>query len=194
MRCPIKKPTDWIDLTKEAGSLGREDCQAQWQGAIAEYLNNVLLLDVGAGLCESKTRMAIRNIKVTTQDTYPESPADIKYPVEQIPDNSYDAVTCFDVLEHVEDQLGFLKALKRVSRRWVALSTPNYLVSHNSHRFHVRELCPDEIIPLGIEAGLEFHLGWCQLPGRGVFMVRTREEFEGYQDTHGFCVLFSKNE
>ena len=191
-RCPIKKPGDWIDLTVEGGDVGREDCQGQWQSAVSGYLNNCTLLDVGAGLCQSVPRLAVRGIHVTTQDPFPGSPADLNMPVEELVGRCrFDAVTAFDVLEHVEDQLGFLKTLGKLSCRWVAISTPNYLLSHNSHRFHVRELCPDEIVPLGLEARLVAEMAWAQLPGRGVFPVNP-SELAGVQDTHGFCVLFRK--
>ena len=190
-RCPKKKPGDWIDLAVVDGTVGREDCQAQWQLAVANYLNNCTLLDVGAGLCESKARMSIRNITVTTQEPSPGSPADIDSPLTAF-EGEWDAVTSFDVLEHVDDPVAFLKQLSAKSRRWVAVSTPNYLLSHNSHRFHVREYCPDEIVPMGAEAGLTFEMGWAQLPGRGVFSVGSAEELAGVQDTHGFCVLFRR--
>lgn len=187
-RCPKKATGDWLDLATEPGELGREDCQAQWQLAVAGYLNNCSLLDVGAGLCESKARMSIRGIRVTTQEPSPDSPADISSPLHAV-EGQWDAVTAFDVLEHVDDPVAFLGQMKRLSRRWVAVSTPNYLLSHNSHRFHVREYCPDEILPLGREVGLSFEAGWCQLPGRGVFQVNATE-LEASSSTHGFCVLF----
>lgn len=190
-RCPKKQPGEWVDLAVVDGTVGREDCQAQWQLAVAGYLNNCTLLDVGAGLCESKQRMAIRNINVTTQEPAPGSLADITAPLSAF-DGLWDAVTSFDVLEHVDEPVDFLKHLSRLSRRWVAVSTPNYLLSHNLHRFHVREYCPDEIVTMGLEAGLSFEMGWCQLPGRGVFPVGSAEEIAGVQDTHGFCVLFNK--
>lgn len=189
-RCPKKQPGDWIDLAVVDGKVGREDCQAQWQNAVAGYLNNCTLLDVGAGLCESKARMSVRGIKVTTQEPFPGSPADINAPLSAFT-GQWDAVTSFDVLEHVDDPVEFLQQLASFSRRWVAVSTPNYLLSHNSHRFHVREYCPDEIVPLGREAGLVAEMAWAQLPGRGVFPVNP-SELAGVQDTHGFCVLFHK--
>lgn len=189
-RCPKKQPGDWIDLAVVDGKVGREDCQAQWQNAVAGYLNNCTLLDVGAGLCESKARMSVRGIKVTTQEPFPGSPADIDSPLTAFT-GQWDAVTSFDVLEHVDDPVEFLQQLASFSRRWVAVSTPNYLLSHNSHRYHVREYCPDEIVPMGAEAGLTAEMAWAQLPGRGVFPVNPAE-LEGVQDTHGFCVLFRK--
>lgn len=192
IRCPAKDPKDFVDVALSDGELGREDCQGQWQRAIAGYLNNCTLLDVGAGLCESKTRMAIRGISVTTQDIFPGSLADIRTPISEIPNLSYDAVTSFDVIEHVEDYLGFLKHQIRIARKWIAVSTPNYLVSKNTHRFHVQEFAPDELPAIGDHLGLTVLQAWAQLPGRGVFPV-TRSELEVCEDTHGYCILFGKS-
>ncbi len=59
---------------------------------------------------------------------------------------SFDSVIAFEVIEHISDDLGFLKELKRMVREdgIIAISTPNRLaVSGNSikpiDRFHVRE-------------------------------------------------------
>ena len=41
------------------------------------------------------------------------------------PANSFDVVTCVDVIEHVPDYAGLLAEMVRVSRRTVAVSTPN---------------------------------------------------------------------
>jgi ubiquinone/menaquinone biosynthesis C-methylase UbiE len=40
-------------------------------------------------------------------------------------DNSYDVITCVDVLEHVLDYDGFLDELLRVTRKGILISTPN---------------------------------------------------------------------
>ena len=190
-RCPIKP--EFTDVALASGSLGREDTQGQWQRAVAGYLNNCTLLDVGAGLGESKQRMAIRNISVTTQDIFPGAQVDLRAPLRDIIDTGerWDAVTAFDVIEHVRDQEEFVLQMRELARRWVVLSTPNYLLSHNTHIYHVREWCPDEVIPFAAELGLQFEIGWCQLPGRGVFPVEAAS-FPGVLDTHGFCALLRK--
>lgn len=40
-------------------------------------------------------------------------------------DNSFDVVICSEVLEHLDDPTAALKELKRVSKKYVALSVPN---------------------------------------------------------------------
>lgn len=61
-------------------------------------------------------------------------------------DNSFDSIVAFEVIEHTNDDLYFLKELKRVARddAFIALSTPNRLVSSGNrvkplNPFHVRE-------------------------------------------------------
>ena len=188
-KCPLKNPADFVDLEKSSGSIGREDCQSQWQTAIAQYLNNASVLDVGAGLCKSRERLSVRGLRVITQDAFPGSPADITCPIAEIPSKAFDYVVSFDVIEHVEDYEAFVGELARISKKGFAISTPNYLVSKNSHRFHRREFCPDELPALMDTIGMEVQAAWCQLPGRGVFQV-SREELEECSGTHGFLILF----
>ena len=190
-KCTKKNLADFVDLEKSSGSIGREDCQGQWQTAIAQYLNNCSILDVGAGLCRSLERFtsAGRGLRVITQDAFPGSPADITCPIAEIPSKSFDYVVSFDVIEHVEDYETFVGELARISKKGFAVSTPNYLVSKNTHRFHRREFCPDELPALMDTIGMEVQAAWCQLPGRGVFQV-SRKELEECSGTHGFLILF----
>lgn len=188
-RCPIKNPSDFVDVAESSESEGREDCQAQWQNAVASYINNASVLDVGAGLCQSLDRLCVRGLRVITQDIFPGSKADMTCPIDLVPHKSFDYCTSFDVIEHVPDYEGFFKQLARVSKRGFAISTPNYLVSKNLHRFHIREFCPDELPRLADELDVVVECAWCQLPGRGVFSV-SRHQLEQCNDTHGFCILF----
>jgi SAM-dependent methyltransferase len=70
-------------------------------------------------------------------------------------DNSFDSVIAFEVIEHIKDDLLFLRELKRVARpeAFIALSTPNKLISsgHSAKpldRFHVREYKASEFCQL----------------------------------------------
>lgn len=187
--CPKKNPSEFVDVEKSASEVGREDCQSQWQHAIAQYLNNASVLDVGAGLCKSLERLQTRGLRVITQDSFPRSPADITCPIAEIPSKSFDYVVCFDVIEHVEDYETFFGELARIAKKGFAVSTPNYLVSKNTHRFHWREFTPSELPALADELGFTTEAAWCQLPGKGVFKV-TREELEKETGTHGFLIFF----
>jgi ubiquinone/menaquinone biosynthesis C-methylase UbiE len=66
-------------------------------------------------------------------------------------DASFDTITSFEVIEHVEDDKDFLGEIVRVSapRALVAISTPNRLVASGGrnkplNKFHVREYTAEE--------------------------------------------------
>lgn len=187
-RCPAKE-VGFIDLAFEEGELGREDTQGQWHRTIAQALRPCTVLDVGAGLCESIPRFMEHGHRIMTQDLFPDSKADFKCMVQDMPGKCFDAVVCFDVIEHVENYTGFMFCLRHIAKRHVAISTPNYYVTQNTHRYHIREFCPDELPALGDELGLKLIRSWCQLPGRGVFET-TRSELEACVDTHGYLLIF----
>lgn len=80
---------------------------------------------------------------------------------ERLPfrDRSFDTIISFEVIEHLQDDLGFLEELKRLLRPGgtVALSTPNRLVSSGDREtplnpFHVREYRFSEFAALLREA------------------------------------------
>jgi len=67
------------------------------------------------------------------------------------PDNSFDVVTCIDVLEHVPDYRRFLKDLCRVAKRSVVISTPNRRPEYTKpdgtpkNPWHIREWSHEEL-------------------------------------------------
>lgn len=67
------------------------------------------------------------------------------------PDQSFDVVTCVDVLEHVERYDDFLEELLRVSRRGVFISTPNRRPEYTNpdgtpkNYWHLREWSFEEL-------------------------------------------------
>jgi len=62
--------------------------------------------------------------------------------IPQFSTNSYDVVIAIDVLEHVVDDIKFLKNLLRVSRKVVFISTPNFYSSIPPSPFHFRMYSP----------------------------------------------------
>jgi len=66
-------------------------------------------------------------------------------PIEQIQEKAYDVVTACDVIEHIEDDVGFFRELMRVAREYVFISTPNWEISHAENQYHVREYTPSEL-------------------------------------------------
>jgi len=67
---------------------------------------------------------------------------------------TFDVVTCFEVIEHIEDTNGFLAVIARALRPdgWLVLSTPNGLVDRlfdvvrgEHYEYHVNVLTPTEL-------------------------------------------------
>ncbi len=142
-------PGSWIDLALVGGEPGREDCQAGWQEWVGALIDGHTILDVGCGLGLSRERLARsgRN-QVTLQDPAPVECADTHKTVARFRAGSFDAVTAFDVIEHVRADRKFLAHLRRIARHWVILTTPNWNVSRCANPCHVREYTPAEFLAL----------------------------------------------
>jgi 2-polyprenyl-3-methyl-5-hydroxy-6-metoxy-1,4-benzoquinol methylase len=68
---------------------------------------------------------------------------------------SFASIVCFEVIEHIEDDVAFLRDLRRLARPQasIAISTPNKLIASGDrdkplNPFHVREYVADEFIRL----------------------------------------------
>ncbi len=68
-------------------------------------------------------------------------------PFKELRDNSYDTIVSFQVIEHIEDDVLFLKEIHRVLRPGgVALiTTPNRRMSLSRNPWHIREYLPDQL-------------------------------------------------
>jgi len=68
-------------------------------------------------------------------------------PIPKTPDNSFDCVVTFQVIEHIEPDLDFLREIHRVLRPGgvLMLTTPNRLMSLSRNPWHVREYKPAEM-------------------------------------------------
>ena len=69
-------------------------------------------------------------------------------PVNEIVGQSFDVVTCFDVLEHVAEDAAFVANLVRIARHWIVITTPNFEISHAENPFHCREYTGPEMLNL----------------------------------------------
>lgn len=67
-------------------------------------------------------------------------------PLVNIPDNYFDFVICFQVIEHIEDSNLLLKEIKRVLRNngLLVISTPNSKMSLTRNPWHVKEFTRNE--------------------------------------------------
>jgi hypothetical protein len=72
-------------------------------------------------------------------------PVDLRIPKSEIGDGEAEAVTAFDMIEHVAADAEFLLHLVRVAWRHVFLTTPNWHVSRGKYPYHVREYTPGQL-------------------------------------------------
>jgi SAM-dependent methyltransferase len=93
-------------------------------------------------------------------------------PLGGINSNQFDAVVTFQVIEHLEDDLAFLKEIHRVLKPGgvLLLTTPNRLMSLTRNPWHVREYDPS-----GMKRLLESVFGKVDL--QGVFGNSTVMEY-----------------
>jgi SAM-dependent methyltransferase len=68
-------------------------------------------------------------------------------PIPETDDHSFDAVVTFQVIEHIDQDLDFLRDIHRVLRPGgvLMLTTPNRLMSLSRNPWHVREYAPSEM-------------------------------------------------
>jgi hypothetical protein len=112
------------------------------------------ILDVGAGLGASKARMG--RARTTTYDVDPRLASRVDLigapgaplPRGPLPDGRFDAVTSFDVIEHVEDDATFLRAIRDKAARAAFVTTPNWHINKCRSTHHWREYTPHELMAL----------------------------------------------
>jgi 2-polyprenyl-3-methyl-5-hydroxy-6-metoxy-1,4-benzoquinol methylase len=68
-------------------------------------------------------------------------------PLTGMPDNSFDSVISFQVIEHIQDDNLFLAEIKRVLKPggMAMLTTPNRKMSLTRNPWHIREYLPNEL-------------------------------------------------
>ena len=95
-------------------------------------------------------------------------------------DNSFDIVTCVDVIEHVPDYMCLLKDMLRVSRQVVFVSTPNrrqeYTKKDGSpkNRWHLREWSVEEFNKIIAQQATEFDMYYLDGPFKGPFYIKEK--------------------
>jgi ubiquinone/menaquinone biosynthesis C-methylase UbiE len=71
-------------------------------------------------------------------------------PLHGLKDNTYDTVLSFQVIEHIDDDFGYLKEIHRVMKPGAVamITTPNRKMSLTRNPWHVREYLADELSAL----------------------------------------------
>lgn len=178
----------FIDLAKQSGEMGREDCQKGWHLLVAS-MNLGSVLDVGAGMGKSKERIP----QCCTHDVAPGLPVDMCCPLESVASKCVDTVTAFDVIEHVIEDVDFLRELCRIAKRYVFITTPNYNVSKAANGCHCREYTPEQLFQLVIPIDGWQPLDWYSGSGDGSMYIRYKSylDFVDHKSPH-HAVLLSK--
>lgn len=132
-------------------AAGRMPGQLPWYQFVAENIaKGKQVLDVGCGLGAGLEILERTAREVVGQDVDPrlESERIVIRDLAEFDDNSYEVVTCIDVLEHVEDDLNFVGQLARVASERIFLTTPNWTASRCKWRYHIREYTPRQLSQL----------------------------------------------
>jgi 2-polyprenyl-3-methyl-5-hydroxy-6-metoxy-1,4-benzoquinol methylase len=123
--------------------------QKHWYKHVAAFVRGYTVLDVGAGSGYGLDILREAGaVGVKGCDPFPLRPDVIKATHEGWPVDGFDFVTAIDVVEHVENDVGFLFQLLRIARLGVFLTTPNWNVTQCANAHHVREYTPGELVAL----------------------------------------------
>lgn len=153
-----------------SGPFGPEqhlDLQADLHFFFDSLVTGKTVLDVGAGLGRSKAR--IRHNVITTYEPseHCRGLVDICSPI--LPDGLFDVVTAFEVIEHVQEDEGFLRDINQLAIQAVFLTTPT------SNAGRLRELAATVWECRGIRE-FSFHKdaegGWCEAIPCGTWVDR----------------------
>jgi 2-polyprenyl-3-methyl-5-hydroxy-6-metoxy-1,4-benzoquinol methylase len=149
------------------------DLQSDLHVFVDTLVQGKRILDVGAGLGRSKERMTRNHVTTYEPSPYCRDYVDLCQP--SLPTASrYDMVTAFEVLEHVDDDVGFLRSLDWIATHALFLTTPNWEILQCQSVHHYREYTHAEFAGLlawiwphaKISYGAYFKNaqgGWCEM-------------------------------
>jgi len=180
--------------------------------ALNKYIDeNAKILDVGFGLGYGLNILSIKSREVNGVDVdvkvlnyctntlvgkNPRLKILIIFDGYNLPfsDDTFDVVTCVDVIEHVEDYNRLIKEMVRVSRKGVFLSTPNRRPEYTNkdgspkNYWHLREWSYDEFDKIVRQFG-QVEWNCINGPYEGPFTIST----EIHQDTFALSLFIFKN-
>ncbi|MFY0608163.1 MAG: class I SAM-dependent methyltransferase [Cyclobacteriaceae bacterium] len=93
----------------------------------------------------------IESIIATLQSKYPDAQFESGvFPPINIPDNSFDTVVSFQVIEHIQNDELFLSEIQRILKPGgkAILSTPNIKMTLSRNPWHIREYTADQLATL----------------------------------------------
>lgn len=180
----------------------RNDYQAHWYRYVGEMAQGQSLLDVGAGDGSGVRLLQEAGVNAQGFEIVSFCPDVPTARIENYPSNAFCWVTAFDVIEHVQDDQGLLREMLRVAQEYVFFTTPNWLVSHATNPYHVREYTPTELEELIASFGFVRPLGAKWHDGvndhriyvsNNELVITAREQFDHAETWHNHGVLLEKN-
>lgn len=122
---------------------------------LAEKAAEVVGLDMHAGaVAKSREKYSASNIRFVV--------GKMEMPPQELVDEKFDMVCCFQTIEHVSNQDLFLEQLKQYAKPGaeVIITTPNKGRFPGFNPYHVRELTPQELVEL-----MRSHFSWSEVWG-----------------------------
>ena len=172
----------------EGVEAGRGPTQLGWYAFAAGFARGKTVLDAGCGLGQGLDILIREARLVRGQDLdsrLANRPDVFIGPLEDIPDQSFDLVTAIDVIEHVEDDAGFVVQLARIARETLFLTTPNWTISRCVWPYHIREYTPREFEELLSSVG-DVQLFKGDSRGNQVYPVRWTRPYHHMNDVRIF--------
>lgn len=186
---------DFVDLAFHGGECGRSDDQWAWYQVFLNAFQDKTVFDVGTGISKIKERTAKWNAVVTTHEACTDIPADIHGDLSQVPNKSFQTVTCFDVIEHVKDYGRLAYEMARISTECLVITTPGFAITKCTNQYHWHEFMPSEICNLVEATGMKFAAAhgstWINYPDSSLtFREFSREELMEDVEMHPIGILY----
>jgi SAM-dependent methyltransferase len=152
---------------------GRGAGQLAWYRFAARFAQGKSVLDAGCGLGLGLDILRTAASRAEGQDLDPRlsRPGIHIGDLQTVASKSFDLVVSIDVVEHVEDDAGFVRQLARIARQAIFLTTPNWTITRCTWPYHLREYTPAEFQKLLSPVG-KVQLFKGNGPGTEVFPVR----------------------
>ena len=129
-------------------AAARYQYQRHWYTFLGKHLSAGSVLDVGSSDGYGLKLLREMGYSADGIDISPLSHRVQLATLCHMPRLAWDHVIAIDVIEHVEDDMGFLVDMLRCARVSVFFATPNWNRFKCCNPFHIREYTPDELIRL----------------------------------------------
>jgi len=183
---PATKKKVFDDIAHKSGEAGREDFQPFWHEFVGRSRTGHRILDVGAGLGFSRSRLenGTANWVILQDPSEGMAEVDTHQSVYDFKSWSFHTVTAFDVIEHVDEDWPWLANLLRISSRSVIITTPNWHVSEARNNCHIREYTPIQLYWMASRLGVVLECRDGNPDGSDISKPLMPQEFFGSMNPH----------